>query len=248
VSTTDERGNGTLETGRLVAADGDDIVVLHDVHPRRPGRRDVLIGVATVVLLIVAGGIAIVLVNRGSNAAKVRTTSSSVVTTPPVARSKPKPKVAAKPAVPVRTPSPTAAVIVPAAPATSPPIAVGNSNIAPPPTVAPAPTTLAPPKQYGPSALTWTAPRSMTIVAGTTAVLSVAAHNGTDGTVTLPHPLSCTPRLDHGEICAQVVQVLASRASAGAQYTIDAHDVVAGHYSLTIEGVLRVAVTVRARA
>ena len=93
--------------------------------------------------------------------------------------------------------------------------------------------------------LTWSGPHSMTVLAGTTAILAVAAHNHTDGTVTLPHPLSCAPRLDHGEICPEVVQVLAPGTSAGAQFTVDAHGIAPGHYTLTIEGVLPVAVTVR---
>jgi len=92
--------------------------------------------------------------------------------------------------------------------------------------------------------LTWSAPASMTIASGKTASLSVTAHNGSDGTVTLPHPLSCTPRLDHGEFCAEVVQLIGAGQSASAQYTIDARGIAAGNYTLNIEGVLTVRVTV----
>jgi hypothetical protein len=74
--------------------------------------------------------------------------------------------------------------------------------------------------------------------------LSVSAHNPTDRGAAMPHPLSCTPRLDHREICPQVVQLVPSRTSVSATYTIDAHGVAAGNYTLNIEGVLTVAVTV----
>jgi hypothetical protein len=84
------------------------------------------------------------------------------------------------------------------------------------------------------------------MAAGTTRSVTVAAHNPTDGVVTLAHPLSCTPRLDHGEMCAQVVQTIASGRSAGATYVIDARDVAPGHYTLNVEGVLSIAVTVEA--
>jgi hypothetical protein len=82
------------------------------------------------------------------------------------------------------------------------------------------------------------------VTSGATKTLSVTAHNPTDGTVTLPHPLSCTPRLDHGEVCPEMVQLISAGQSASAQYTIDARGVAAGRYTLNIEGVLKVAVTV----
>ena len=92
--------------------------------------------------------------------------------------------------------------------------------------------------------MTWDAPASLAITAGKTATLSVTAHNRTDGTVTLPHPLACTPRLDHGEMCPEMVQLIGSGQSASARYTIDASGIAKGHYTLKIEGVLTVAVTV----
>jgi hypothetical protein len=101
-----------------------------------------------------------------------------------------------------------------------------------------------PPPPFGAKSLTWTAPRTLTIPAGGTAPLSVLAYNPTGRSVSLSHPLSCTPRLDHGEVCADVVQLIGSHRSAGAHYTIDATGVVAGSYTLTIEGVLTVNVTV----
>ena len=62
--------------------------------------------------------------------------------------------------------------------------------------------------------------------------------------MTLPHPLACTPRLDHGEFCTEVVQLIGSGQSVTARYTIDASGIAKGHYSLQIEGVLTVTVTV----
>src|SRR5206468_12965589 len=114
----------------------------------------------------------------------------------------------------------------------------------PPPPAPPAPATAAPPKQYGASALTWDAPPSLAIAAGKTATLSVTAHNPTDVTVTLPHPLACTPRLDHGEMYPDMVQLIGSGQSASARYTIDASGIAKGQDTLKIERVLTVAVTV----
>jgi hypothetical protein len=101
-----------------------------------------------------------------------------------------------------------------------------------------------PPPPFGAKALTWTAPSSLTIPSGETAPLTVLAYNPTGRSVSLSHPLSCTPRLDHGEVCPDIVQLISSHRSAGAHYTIDATGVVAGAYTLTIEGVLTVDVTV----
>jgi hypothetical protein len=246
VSTTDDRDGSTLESTRPVALDGDDIVVTTDADRRRPGRPTRLAGMATAALVIAAGLVAIVLVVRHDDSGTVRTTSpiaapnrAAVATTPaPPTTTAPREaptSIAVRP--PVTTPRATSA----------PPLSTGALATTPPPapTTRP-PTTAAPPKQYGPTALTWSAPASMTVLADSTAVLSVAAHNHTDGTITLPHPLACAPRLDHGEICPEVVQVLTHGTSAGAQYTIDAHGIAPGHYALRIEGVLTVAVTVRA--
>ena len=98
------------------------------------------------------------------------------------------------------------------------------------------PTTAAPPKQYGPSVLTWSAPRSFALPAGTSTLLAITAHNPTDGTVTLPHPLSCTPRLDHAEMCPEMVQLIGAGQSASANYTIDASGVAKGRYTLDDRG------------
>jgi hypothetical protein len=246
VSTTDDRDGSPVITSREHAADGDDIVVLTEPDSGRRRRRDGLILSATVVVVLLAGvGIAVALRGRSSHTT-VRTTSTTIAQVSGIA-APPVPTTATAPRV--TTPTTTAVV----APITSPPVTAGprvtTGVVAPPPSGPPAtaapPPTAAPLKQYGPSVLTWSGPRSMTVLEGTTAILAVAAHNHTDGTVTLPHPLSCGPRLDHGEICPEVVQLVAHGTSAGAQYTIDAHGIAPGRYTLRIEGVLTVSVTVR---
>jgi hypothetical protein len=247
VSSTDERDGSPLETTRPGSADGDDIVVITEPDSGRRRRRDVRIWVAAVIVVLLAGVVARVVFRGQANHTTVRTTSPTVALTPAAVAPLPAPMTVTPP----RAATPTTSAVV--LPFKSPPAKTGPQVTpavvtappqAPGPTSAPPPTT-PPTKNYGPSLLTWSAPHSMTVLAGSTAILAVAAHNRTDGTVTLPHPLSCAPRLDHGEICPEVVQVLPSRTSAGAQYTIDAHGIAPGHYSLTIEGVLTVAVTVR---
>jgi hypothetical protein len=248
VSTTDERGGSPLETTLPDAADGDDIVVIPDPDSGRRPRRDVLIWIAAVGAVLLAAVVAVVVFRGQAQHTTVRTTSPTVAPTPAAVGSQPAPTTIASPRA--TTPTTNARVL----PFTSPAVKTGPQPTprvvtAPPQAPAPAfapPPTAAPTKNYGPSVLTWSAPHSMTVLEGSTAILAVAAHNHTDGTVTLPRPLSCAPRLDHGEICPEVVQVLARGTSAGAQYTIDAHGIAPGHYTLTIEGVLAVGVTVRA--
>src|SRR4029079_2867586 len=99
-------------------------------------------------------------------------------------------------------------------------------------------------KLCGGSRLTWTAPATLRIASGGSASLAVVAHNPTDGTITLPHPLACTPRLDQGEICTEMAQMIGAGQSASAQYTIDAHGIAPGNYTLKIEGVLTIPVIV----
>jgi hypothetical protein len=145
------------------------------------------------------------------------------------------------------TTSPVDLVSTPAAsgpPATSAPIPVPTTG--PRTLMLPAVTATLPPPPppLGPNVLTWTAPASLDLAAGATAPLTVTAHNPTGRNVDLPHPLSCTPRVDHAEMCAPEAQRIAAHASASATYTIDAHGIAPGQYTLSIEGVLTVAVTV----
>ncbi len=219
----------TVETTRVVPvpAEGDDIVVVPagpgDAGRPPPGRR-IVVGVAIAAILALGVGLAIVARSSRSRTPAVRTSSPTTLATQPVVAKAPKVKSSLSVSHVV---SPTS---ISAATATTPPPAAA--------------TTAAPPKQYGPSALTWTAPSSLAMTAGHTATLSVTAHNPSDGTVTLPHPLACAPRLDQGEICPQMVQLISSGQSASAQYTIDGRGFAPGHYTLKIEGVLTVAVTV----
>jgi hypothetical protein len=237
VATTDERG-GSLETVHEIPVDGDDIVVVPGGtgDPLGPSRRNIVAGAGIVAILVIIAVVALVARHSGSTT-RVRTTSpTTLAPVPIVANGKPTPSAPKKSGPPIavatveNTSAPTTvAVAVPpvtAAAQTSPP------------------TPVPPPKQYGPSVLTWDAPRSLAIATGKTKTLSVAAHNPSDGTVTLPHPLSCAPRLDHGEICPEMVQQIGSGQSASARYTIDATGIAKGTYTLKIEGVLTVQVTV----
>ncbi len=243
VSTMDERDEIALETQRMpaVPAEGDDIVVVPAGGPEDPAnRRPLLTMAALVVALVIVAALALVARNHGSSTTAVRTTTPTTLATKPiVASGHPEPTVREKgtaATIPTTT-APTAPTV-----ATQPTVANAPRQVVPStvttPTIPPAP------KQYGASALTWSAPTSLTIASGATATLSVTAHNPTDGTVTLAHPLSCTPRLDHGEMCPEMTQLIGSGQSAGAQFTIDAHGIAAGHYTLSIEGVLSIPVTV----
>jgi hypothetical protein len=231
VATTEDRDGSAVETARVgPVADG----------PRRA--RLLVVGGVIVAILVLVCGIAVAARNAGSGT-RVRTTEPSIFPSKPlvskrVAPARSKPTVhRAKPAATVPSAPHTALSAPPAsvaAPAT-PRISVSVTD---------PPTTSAPPKQYGPSVLTWTAPRSFALPAGTIKMLPITAHNPTDGTVTLPHPLSCAPRLDHGEMCPEMVQLIAGGQSASATYTIEASGMAKGHYTLIIEGVLTIAVTV----
>jgi len=243
VATMDDRDGGSLETTRIIPADGDDIVVIpaNPDGPERPARvRPVWALVGLVAALLIVVGVAM-LARRHETKSTIATTASTTLAPKAIVSTKPKKAIA-----PVTTAPPTVSVpaaVVTTVPHTNPAQTVVTSgtvahNVAPPPTVPP------PPKQYGAAALTWTAPPTLTIGSGKTAALAVTAHNGTDGTVTLPHPLSCTPRLDQSGVCTEMAQIIGSGQSASAQYTIDAHGIAPGHYTLTIEGVLTIAVTV----
>lgn len=252
MATTDEREAASLDAPESVARDGDDITVVPGAPPRRALRgRPVLVGAVTVGIATVAVIVGLALRSDGSSKPAVQ------VASPPSSEA----AVAKVPAPPVSAPRASVAVTTPTAPALTPTSAVkitgprpANAvSPAPTPPPAPAPTVAAPaptaapapPPQFGASFLTWDAPRAITIKAGATKTISVVAHNPTNGVVTLPHPLSCAPRLDHSEICAESVQLVASGASAGAQYTIDATGTAAGqHYTLNVEGVLSIAVTI----
>ena len=241
MATTDDRG-GAVDTTRLMTADGDDIVVVPagTGDPERPRRvRRIAVAAAIGAVVVLGAAIAVAAQHNGSTP-RVRTTAPPTFAPKPLVT-----KVHPKTTVPSAKPAPTAAVTT--VPRNTPqtlvavPPATGPAQTSPPP---PVPTTAAPPKQYGATVLTWDAPRSLTIAAGKTAPLVVTAHNPTDGTVTLPHPLACTPRLDHSEVCPEMAQFINSGQSASAKFVIDASGIAKGRYTLSIEGVLTISVTV----
>ena len=213
MATTDDRDGIAVETTRVGPADGDDIVVVPagpgDPHHPRLVRRAL---VAAAIVAVLALGTAFAIASRHSGSTvRVRATSPPTLC--------PKPAVInnhLKSTVPRAKPSPT--VVATTAPSihSIPVLVVPPARSGPP-----ASTTAASPKQYGPSVLTWDAPRALAIAAGKTATLPVTAHNRTDGTVTLPYPLSCTPRLDNGEMCPAMVQLIGAGQSASTRFTID---------------------------
>ena len=199
--------------------------------------------VAATIVAVVALGPAFAIASRHTGSTvRVRTTSPPTLSPLPVVI-----KNHLKATVPRAKPSPTVGATTVPSINSIPVLVVPPSRSlpvlsTPPP---PAPTTTAPaPKQYGPSVLTWDVPRSLAIAAGKSATLPVTAYNPTDGTVTLPYPLSCTPRLDNGEMCPAMVQLIRAGQSTSTRFTIEARGVAKGKYALKIEGVLTVAVTV----
>ena len=244
MATMEERDSGGVDTTRIFPAeiaDGDDIEVVPagpGDPPGGPGRRRRLVVAAavTAALLLVVGGIAFVTRGSSTHPVLVAAPAETTVAGPPVAAQiKPKTTVAPKkpPATAIAT-APSTVVFPSPTPATA---IQSVTNPTPP-------ATAAPPQQFGPSVLTWTAPGSLMIAAGQRKPMSVTAHNPTKGTVTLPHPLACTPRIDNSEMCTEMAQFIGAGQSASAQYTIDATGIAPGHYTMRIEGVLTVNVTV----
>jgi hypothetical protein len=221
--------------------DGDDIVVIPD-GPEGPSRRRRLFLAGAALAIVVIGAGAIALIERDDSSPSPAAVQTRAPTAPVVGRALATTVPAKKRPVVAAT---TIASTVPTSVVTAPPNEiVAPASIPTPPPLPTTPPTAAPPKQYGTSVLTWSAPGRLTVASGRTATLAVTAHNPTDGSVTLPHPLSCTPRLDQGEMCTQVVQVIPAGGSASATYSIDAQGIAAGTYQLRIEGALTVPVTV----
>lgn len=173
----------------------------------------------------------------GTSSTRPRATTTAPATTAPATAA----PTTAEPPSPTR---PVDLIVTP--PASTPPPTEAPTTSPPTSILLPAVTVTLPPPPppFGADALTWTAPHVLVIASGGTATLSVRAHNPTDRIVSLSHPLACTPRLDHGELCAGLAQLIPAGGSASATYTIDATGVAAGKYTLTIEGVLTVPVTV----
>ncbi len=222
--------------------EGDDIVVLPEpvttTHvPTGRRRLTLLVGSLGATALIIA---LVVMATSGGHS------KSNVVTSSPARRNAPAANTPASARTRERSlakaPA-TNAVTAPAAstprtksstPAGSPP-----ANSSPPATPSSAPV----PKQYPPSALTWSAPLSITVQHGQSTAYSVTAHNPTDGSITLPHPLSCAPTLDNSGMCSEIAQIIPAGGTVSVMYSLDAN-VAPGNYTLDIEGVLKIPVDV----
>jgi hypothetical protein len=232
--------------------DGDDIVVVPDAAPHRRRRFRALVIGAVVVVLAASVGIAIAATRDDGNTS-VRTVTPRRPTPAPASpppRTPPKRPVVHKPR----------ASVAPHTPVSSPP-AVAVAPPPPPPAVAPTEPPATAPPSYPPSVLQWNAtPAALTIKSGGHALLTVHVTNPTDGTVTLPHPLSCAPTLRGPKghvigsgVCAEMAQLMAPHDRLTQRYTIYATDTAAaggdalapGYYTLSVENLFDVKVTVK---
>jgi hypothetical protein len=242
VASTEERDRTSVDLRAPVdarapvvetAPDGDDLVVIPGgTESARSHRFRTQIVAGTVAAVVVVAITIALLVRDDGSTRRVVTLAPPASLVAPVANT-PKPSTAPKKpktSTPVQAP--------PGSLVASSPVSHAPQVSAPPATAAPAP------KTYPPSALRWTVPGAVSITQGKSKQISVTATNPTDGTIALPHPLSCTPRLDHGEMCAQVTQEIGAGQSAHATYTIDATDFGPGSYTLNVEELVTINVTV----
>jgi hypothetical protein len=225
---------------------GDDIVVVPDApaEPRRRGAWRWWLGVGAMVVIAIGLGF---FVSRGDPSARPVVSVNS----PPLTDAKTK---ANNPSSPSSVPSaPTKQSVAATTVAPAPREPVGSVvTIAPklalPAGKPPTPTTvrsLPALPTLPPSVLTWTGPTSITVKKGAPLKVTVAAHNPTAGNVALAHPLACAPKLDHSEICTEVLQIIGPGATVSASYTI-ATDIGPGLFGLNVGGVHNIPVTVTA--
>jgi hypothetical protein len=231
----EDNGGGVDLTTPVETLPGDDVVIVPEPTPQPRSRRRWL-AIAIAALAIVAIAIVVALIPRGHSKANVVTSpppsvAPTIAPTHHATPVAPKQHVAPKPVSP-----PPQQVVAP--PVSQPPV------VSTPKASTPARTAPPQPKSYPLSALQWTGPTAFTMQHGTTKTIDVSAHNPTDGTITLPVPLSCTPTLDNSSVCAQMAQVLSAGQTASASYTIDARTITPGTYKLTIEGARTIVVTV----
>jgi hypothetical protein len=251
-----ERDGQVVDLTRETAADGDDITVITHESALDPNRRRRVALLAVVGVVLLAGLIAAFVALRDDDSTSVST--GPVASTPSLPAStiatakngRAAPAAATKKAT-TATPTSAAKVATPTptiAPAVAPPAATGSNPGAIPPsqpaTHATTPPTV--PKTSPLSALVWTAPANVSMQSGTQVHVTVSVRNPTDGTVTLPHPLSCTPRLQHDEVCPEMAQRVGPHQIAGTIYVLDATGVAPGVYRLKLEGVRPLTVTVTA--
>jgi hypothetical protein len=252
-----ERDAQVVDLTRETAVDGDDITVITHESAPDPNRRRRIVLLAFVGVVLLAGLIAALVALRHDDSTSVST--DPVASTPSlpastIATAKKDRAVAAAAATKkatTATPTSAAKVATPPptiAPAVAPPAATGSNPGAIPPsqpaTHATTPPTV--PKTSPLSALVWTAPANVSMQSGTQVHVTVSVRNPTDGTVTLPHPLSCTPRLQHDEVCPEMAQLVGPHQIAGTIYVLDATGVAPGVYRLKLEGVRPLTVTVTA--
>jgi hypothetical protein len=119
------------------------------------------------------------------------------------------------------------------APPPSTPVSAAVSPPAPPAPIATTPQQPTSP----PSVLQWSAaPSALRIRANEVATLVVTVRNPSDGVVTLPVPLSCTPKLDGSGVCPQMTDTVQPHSQRGQMYKVDPEGLAPGNYSLKIEG------------
>ena len=244
------------ETGPL---DGDDIVVepgpTPSSHPRRRAR-ELLVG--GVVVVLVVAGIAVALTSRDSGGSSKLQSSAPVA--PPAAHPTASKPAVVKPALP--KPAPKPANVKPR-PVVVPPVANSTpAAVTTPVVVSPPPTSVTTPPVESPSVRQWqSTPPTLSMKAGTAKSFTVSVTNPTDGTVNLPHPLSCSPTLFRANgtaigfgVCTEMVQVMQPHQTLARHYTIYAtktadpsgQPLAAGSYQARVENLFRVNVTVTA--
>ena len=249
---TGERSGDSLDvdvTERVDAAhEGDDIAIVvpdpeHPTH-KRGTREAVIAGVAVVVLVALGAW----LIGQGTKDRKVITQNAAPTPAAqqPVATNNAgaQPTNAPTASTPKRsTPANNATSKVASAPARN---NGGANNAGVPPQQTPQPPSG--PKTSPLSALVWTGSHSVDVPANTTKTITITVSNPTDGTVMLPHQLSCpsTWKLTDSPVCAQVTQQVAPHAHLTTTLTIDATGAAAGTYSLyeTVGGVFAVTAVV----
>jgi hypothetical protein len=221
---------------RVEPTDGDDITVIPEpVGPPPRNRRRIFFLTAAAVVLIVAV-VAIVLGTRDNSTSDVQAASPKpVVTSPPAVKKHKPPSTKKKVTKPVTHVTTAPVVVQPQTPVSSPAV---DATTVPSATIPPQP-------QASPiSVLQWNAPSSITIKTGTIQAIHISAYNPSNGVVTLPVPLSCELRLQHDEVCPQMAQLINPGETANAAFRIIAVDVKPGTYTLNVEGVYPITVTV----
>ena len=234
---TTEHDDVEVTSTRAAPLEGDDITVIPEPAdtPKRNRRRVVLLSALAVMLI--AAVIAIVVGTRDDSSPQVQAASPSpAVTSPPAVKkhkpAAPKKKHASKPVTRVTT---APVVVLPNVPATAPPVVIAPTT----------PATMPAQPQASPiSVLQWHVPAAVSVKSGATTSIAVSAYNPSNGVVTLPVPLSCAPRLHHDEVCPEMAQLVNPGETANATYTIDATGVKRGTYTLKVEGIAPITVTV----